>query len=254
MRTKKRACPAFFTRYSVFAESELTSKCGTVEKDCTSNVSRCQLRSSIQFLIAVFVIAITQRCSALELRTYRFVVDGSLPFNVSCGECAPPFLGAKGDIEGTFTVAIDRSNGTGSLLQLNDHLVNAHDLLWSPNGAILQPSNPSNLDHGIIPPWDRFTEFPIPGELIVDGDILRLVSNGRKPLSSGFGYTSIPPYTIEMQSGIAGFEMTLPTDDWYITVNSASAILVSATPEPSCLGLLIVLTALMPTRWRFKAR
>jgi len=77
------------------------------------------------FLAPIAAIALlAASTTAAELRTYKFVADGSLPYSASCGECGPPHLGARSDLSGTFTVSLDSSASKGKLLTLNDQLVN----------------------------------------------------------------------------------------------------------------------------------
>ena len=63
------------------------------------------------------------------IRTYRFVADGSLPYTESCDDCSSPLLGIRADIQGTFSLILDRSAGTGALLSLDSRVVNVVDIL-----------------------------------------------------------------------------------------------------------------------------
>jgi hypothetical protein len=169
---------------------------------------------------------------AVEFRTYDFTADESLPYSVSCGECGPPFLGARADIDGTFTVALDPAAGTGTLLALNDRLVNVFDHLLSPTGPKFEPADPLEWQVGIIPPWTPNYHPPLEGVLSVDGDVLRLISDGSRPIAGGTSVVIVPSYTITMQGDQATLSMDVPIMDWYITVDDVRAQLVHATSSP----------------------
>jgi hypothetical protein len=162
--------------------------------------------------------------SGVELRSYQFTVDGSLPYAVSCGECGLPFLGARADIAGIFTVALDRDAGTGALLDLNDQLVNVFDLLLSPNGPVLSPADPAEWDVGIIPTWTPEYAPPLEGALSVDNDTIYLISDGMRVNAEGTSIRIVPSYTIAMQGDQASLSMEVPINDWFITVTEAPAI------------------------------
>jgi hypothetical protein len=160
---------------------------------------------------------------AAEIRTYQFVVDGSLPYRVSCGECSGPSYGTVADIEGIFKVSLDREAGTGALLSLDDRLVNVFDVLYSGSGVTLEPAEWAGENSGIIPDWQSGSEPPLEGQLTVEGSTLRLISDGRRPLANG-GYRWTPPYTIAMTGNQASFRMVAGADDYYITVTDAQAL------------------------------
>jgi hypothetical protein len=99
------------------------------------------MRKSISIVVGLFALLPSSGAVvAEEFRTYRFVADGSLPYWASCGECNPPYAGARADIEGTFTLSLDREAGTGAILSLDDLLVNVFDVLYSPFGLVLEPA------------------------------------------------------------------------------------------------------------------
>jgi hypothetical protein len=149
---------------------------------------------------------------AAEIRTYRFVVDGALPYHASCGECSGPSYGTVADVEGTFKVSLDREAGTGALLSLDDRLVNVFDVLYSGSGVTLEPAEWAGENSGIIPAWIDW-QPPFEGQLTVEGSTLRLISDRRRP-----------PYTITMTENHAYFNMEVPIDDYYITVTDAQAL------------------------------
>ncbi|HEX2476640.1 MAG TPA: hypothetical protein VHK01_17940 [Lacipirellulaceae bacterium] len=67
------------------------------------------MRNSISTIVGLLAWHLAITCEgAEELRTYRFVVDGSLPYFASCGECVWPYAGARADIEGIFILSLDR--------------------------------------------------------------------------------------------------------------------------------------------------
>src|SRR5688572_882765 len=131
------------------------------------------MRRLVQFSVVLVGIHLsTNAAFSVELRTYQFSIDESLPYAVSCGECGLPYLGARADIAGTFTVALDRDAGTGTLLNLNDQLVNVFDLLQSPNGPVLSPADPTQWNVGIIPPWTPEYAPPLEGVLSADNNTI----------------------------------------------------------------------------------
>jgi hypothetical protein len=168
---------------------------------------------------------LTSATFAAELWTYYFVADGSLPFNVSCGECGPPYVGARADIAGTFTILLNWENQTGGLVTLNDQLVNYHDVLWTGSGTELRLADPPKRNHGIIPPWSDFNAAP--GQFTYQDGIGRLISDGRIPLPGG-AYLAGEPYDISFSQHQAIFNMDVPIMDWYITVRNAPAVFSNA--------------------------
>jgi hypothetical protein len=172
--------------------------------------------------------------SAAEIRIYRFIPDGSLPYSASCGECGPPHIGAASDIAGTFTLALDFEESAGSLVGLNDRLVNYFDALASPSGPILEPATP--LHAGIIPSWAAFFAPPFDGTL--------------ESTSSGFTLSSLDPahpFEIVVSGTNASFNLTVPIDDYFITVTNAVAVQV---PEPSSISIAVIPVAMLAFAFR----
>jgi hypothetical protein len=158
-----------------------------------------------------------------EIRTYRFVVDGSLPFSASCGECGPPVAGHRADIEGTFTVSFDREAGTSALLSLDDRLVSVFATLYSQSGLVLEPAEWPAENSGIIPAYIREYEPPLQGLLRVEEDTLRLTSDGVRPIENG-SYRIVPSYDITLNGDEASFNMGVPIIDYWITVTDVAAV------------------------------
>ncbi len=183
-----------------------------------------------------------------ETRTYRFVPDGSLPYAASCGECGLPYLGAKSDIAGTFTVTFDQQAGTGSLVALDDQLVNFFDLIWTPTGSELQPPDQPPTG-GVIPSYFPDLHPPLEGSLVVDGDVLRLTGDGSRQTPQGtlIGW---PTYVISMTGDQATFSMDVPILDYAITVTNAAAVLV---PEPAAWTAIPVAVAFLLRRSRVRS-
>jgi hypothetical protein len=179
--------------------------------------------------------------SAGELRTYQFVPDGSLPYAASCGECGPPYLGARADVSGTFTVMLNEAAGTGSLVALDDQLINYFSIISTPSGPELQPGVAPDL--GIIPPWSVY-ELPLAGKLTSAAGALTLTFDSGQP--PGGVLIGEPLYQIVMSGKAATFNMDLPIIDYTIKVTNAAAVQV---PEPSsCRPLLFAATLLFRSR------
>lgn len=70
-----------------------------------------------------------------ELRTYSFVADAPA-YMMSCGECSGPPHAVRAQVEGTFAVSLDNSQGVGTLLSLDARLTNAEGSFgpdtWQP--------------------------------------------------------------------------------------------------------------------------
>jgi hypothetical protein len=185
---------------------------------------------------------------ASEVRTYQFVPDGSLPYNASCGECAGTLAGARADIEGKFSVALDLEAGTGSLLSLDNKLVNYFEVHLTQNGLVQIPSAGPRPDMGIIPPWWTSSyALPFSGTLITQGDSLVLSGSGWKLTPDGL-LRSVPPFSITIDGNQASFNMQLPINDYEISVSGARA--VQLIPEPSTLLLTIAALAALGVRRR----
>jgi len=169
---------------------------------------------------------------------YRFVPDGSLPYSASCGECGPPYIGATSDIAGTFTLSLDFDAHTGTLVGLNDSLVNYFNILASPSGPILEPATPVN--GGIIPPWASYFAPPFEGSL-------EFSSGGFTLSSDDLGN----PFEIAVSGTDASFNLIVPIDDYFITVTNAPAVQV---PEPvsvcSAVLTIMLLASVFPSRLR----
>src|SRR6476660_9524169 len=115
--------------------------------------------------------------SAGEIRTYQFIPDGSLPYSASCGECSASYLGARSDVAGTFTVDIDLAAGKGTLLSLDDKLVNYFLERDFGSGLVLQPTTLPTDYARIIPPWANVFHAPFAGEIHSDGTTMELSSD-----------------------------------------------------------------------------
>jgi hypothetical protein len=183
------------------------------------NLPRC-------FVVIVIAVWMLSSASfAAELWTFYFVADGSLPFNADCGECGPPYLGARADVAGTFTILLDWENGTGKVTELNDQLVNYHDELRTGSGTELRLADPPTRSHGIVP--SRYTFHAAPGQFTYQAGVGRLISDGQIFLPGGV-YTMGEPYDITFNQHQATFNMDVPIDDWYITVRNAPAVFSNA--------------------------
>ncbi len=146
------------------------------------------MRNCILTIVGLVAWQLAISCEvAAEIRTYQFVVDGSLPYHVSCGECSGPSYVTVADVEGTFKVSLDREAGAGAILSLDDRLVNVFDVLYSPSGPVFEPAEWADENSGIIPTWHPEKEPPLEGQLTVEGNTLRLISDGRRPIGNG-GY------------------------------------------------------------------
>ena len=194
-------------------------------------------RSFFFTVIAAAVLSACSTCQAeLEIRTYRFVPDGSLPYSVSCGECAPPIVGARADIAGTFTIQFELAAETVSFDALNTQLVNYFNLVTSPGAPTLVPGTPPNF--GIIP--DFASEYQPPYrsglEIHISGDPITMDSD---PGAS-------PSFFLFMTGNQATLSMVVPIDDYYITVGAAKAVLIS---EPAT-----VFFALIAVPWLSRRR
>jgi hypothetical protein len=194
------------------------------------------IRRLSPFQIAVVLTAPSTCLAELEVRTYQFVPDGSLPYSVSCGECAPPILGARADIAGTFTIQFNLAAETVSFDALNTQLVNYFNLVMSPGAPTLVPGTPPNF--GIIP--DFASEYAPPYgsglEIHISGDPITMYSD---PGAS-------PSFFIFMTGNQAKLSMVVPINDYYITVDTAKAVLI---PEPATL-----LFALIAASWLTRRR
>jgi hypothetical protein len=188
------------------------------------------VRPSLLAVLAVLT-ASSPGLAEPEVRTYRFVPDGSLPYNVSCGECSPPFLGARADVAGTFQLQFDLAAETASLDILDDQLVNYFDVVSSPSGPLLVPGAPPN-NAGIIP--SSFSELEPPYgaglEIHISGDPISFYSNFGDPVS----------FNIFMTGNEATFNMVVPIDDFYITVENAKAVRI---PEATTAVLALIAIA-----------
>lgn len=150
-----------------------------------------------------------------EIRTYQLIADGSLPYYVSCGECGPPMIGARADIEGTFTVNIDRQTGTGTLLNLEERLVNRFHVLASDSGTTLEPFDATEDWLSEVIPSSAWTlQPPIDGLLTIDGDTMHLASDGRRYNPDGSINSIGTSFVIEMTADRALFSMAVPIDDF----------------------------------------
>jgi hypothetical protein len=174
------------------------------------------------------VLAACSPCLAdLEVRTYQFVPDGSLPYAVSCGECAPPIVGARADVTGTFTIQFDLAAETVSFDALNTQLVNYFNLVMSPGAPILVPGTPPNF--GIIP--DFASQYAPPY-----GSGLEIHFSG-DPITMYSGDGAAPSFFLFMTGNQAKLSMVVPIDDYYITVDAAKAVLI---PEPVTLVVALI--------------
>lgn len=182
-----------------------------------------------------------------EIRIYRFVPDGSLPYRASCGECGPPYAGARADIEGTFTVALDRIAGIGTLVALDDRLVNEFDEIYTYPGTTLKPRDETFPNSGIIPAYLSSYEPPLDGVLTAQAGQLILSSDGIRLSSDGQFYSIVTSYSIAMDGVQATLSMTVPIDDYYITVTNAMALQI--IPEPSAQWLAVMG---VPALFRFR--
>jgi len=191
----------------------------------------------IVFVLAV-VLPTLELANGAEIRTYQFVPDGSLPYAVSCVECFAPFIGVQADIEGKFTVSLDLDAGTGTLLALDTRLVNVFQILVSSTGPILGPAGElGDVSTGVIPAYLPIYQPPLDGLLTSDDGTLRLVSDDLLSSPDVTSTASGPSYQIAMHGDHASFSLTLPVDEYAITVSNALAVWV--IPEPGA-GTLIL--------------
>lgn len=183
-------------------------------------------------LAGIVGVHISTSALAADIRTYRFIVDGSLPYSASCGECGPPLIVARADIDGTFTVALDFNANSGTLLALNDSLVNFFNVLTSPSGPVLEPGD--DPGSGIIPAYFPSLQPPLEGSLVIEGDTVRLFSDGSRIGPDGAVISGFPSYVISMTTDEATFSMEVPIIDYFITVENAAAVRV--VPEAQATG------------------
>ena len=170
---------------------------------------------------------------AAEMRTYQFTPDGSLSYNLSLGESGGPVIGLAADVSGRFQVWLDLAAGKGTLVELNDQLVNMHERMLTESGFVLTAA-PSIQGEGIIPAWLPTYQPPLEGTLATEGDELVLSFNGQQPTADGMGFVLITSFEIRMSGNSAIFSMDVPVIDAYPTVTNAPALLV---PEPQAMGL-----------------
>lgn len=195
----------------------------------------------VSLLSGLVLLSIARPVWSAELRTYRFVPDGSLPYNASC-DCSP-HVGTKADLEGTFTIVLDKAAGTGSIVGLNDRFAQFFYVSSYNYGPILESADvsPELMDFGVIPPWARSSfVLPFEGKLSEHDGALILKSDGIRQTPNGQTVGVIPPYEIVMQNNRATFDMTVPIDDYFITVSNAIGELI--VPEPNAFVLLFALT------------
>ncbi len=173
-----------------------------------------------------------------DIRTYRFIPDGSLPYSAECGECGGSYSGASSDIAGTFTISLDFETSTGQLLDLNDTLVNYFNVLVSPSGLILEPAFPN--DPHIIPSYLKLflpsVAFP-PFDGTLEGIHEDFVLSSDEVAF---------PFEIRVSGTDATFNMTVPIIDYHITVTDAPALQI---PEPSS-GVFCLLGAAFLSRFK----
>jgi hypothetical protein len=187
----------------------------------------------VRFSIALAAVLALTPALAAEMRTYRFAPDGSLPYNLSLGESGGPVIGLAADVNGTFKVLLDLAAGKGTLVELNDQLVNVHERMMTESGFVLTAA-PSIQGERIIPSWLPTYQPPLEGTLTMEGDELVLSFNGQKPAPNGMGFATITSFVIRMSGENATFSMDVPVFDAYPTVTNAAAVLV---PEPQAMAL-----------------
>jgi hypothetical protein len=183
---------------------------------------------SIRLLTFAAITALSQvGAFAAQTWTYQFTpTANSQPYNVSCGECGLPFTGSNADVAGTFTILLDWDSNKGKILSLDDHLVNVVDVLFYRDiGVVNVPSNPSYRDYGIIPSGSAEL-FAVTSVTYTNG-LGHMKSDGRIPLHGG-GYRLGKPYEVWFTPTAATLNMTVPIDDWYITVTGATAAFMSS--------------------------
>lgn len=167
-----------------------------------------------------------------EIRTYQFKPDGTHPYRITYGESSGPATGMIGDVSGAFTVSLDLAAGKGTLLHLDDELVNLLEIVPSPNGLTYQPkasAEGQRILSGVVPSMN----LPLEGLLEAEGDELVLAFDGQKEVSEGM-IALITSFAIRMKDGQATFSMEVPLIETPTTVTSASATLI---PEPHSLAL-----------------
>jgi hypothetical protein len=182
------------------------------------------LKRSIILFLAIALLLRSSGSDGAELRTYRFIPDGSLPYSASCGECALPYLGATSDIAGTFTLSLDFLTSTGTLVDLDENLVNYFNILASSAGPTLDPA-PAPYPT-IVPPWASDPGLPLTGSIDVTGFDAFVLSSDELQL----------PYSVAVAGDQAKFSMTVPISDFFITVTDAMAVQV---PEPTSILIAV---------------
>lgn len=189
------------------------------------------MRQSTFQCLRLLIIAASTAASAMaaETRTYEFLVDGSKPYTTSCGECGGGIVGTRADVTGTFTVTFDVQAGTGSLVGLNDQFVN-FQLIVAANGGTYSVPVTEPITYGMLPPYlGPLGQLPLDGVLTREGDVLRLTSDGTRPLPGGGLALGFPAYAITMTGRRATFAMDIPIIDNGTTVKAIQATLI---PEP----------------------
>jgi hypothetical protein len=191
------------------------------------------LKHSIFLFLAIALLVRSSDSDGAELRTYRFIPDGSLPYLASCGECALPYLGATSDIAGTFTLSFDFLTSTGALVDLDENLVNYFNVLESSTGPTLDPA-PAPYPT-IVPPWASDPGLPLTGSIDVTGFEAFVLSSDEFEL----------PFSVAVVGDQANFSMTVPISDFYITVTDAMAVQV---PEPMSILMAVFAGFLLVSR------
>lgn len=185
------------------------------------------MTSSVRLLVvAVSVTFAHSTAFAAQTWTYNFLPTSSQPYTASCGECGPYFAGVNADVAGTFTLLLDWDTHVGKLIDLDDHLENVVDVVYTSKGTLNVPSIPSTRDYGIVPPWYRNVQFAA-GPITYANGLGHLKSDGKIRLPNG-SYSIGIPYDIFFTPTAASFSMTVPIEDYYITVEKASATFESS--------------------------
>ena len=190
-----------------------------------------RMRHQIQSSAIAGVVALWQSAAfAAQTWTYQFTpIAATQPYHVSCGECGPPYEGSTADVAGTFTILLDWDNHQGKIVELSDHLVNVVDIFFSrTNGPEMVPSNPPTKDYGIIPPW-ALADYPqfATSSVTYSNGLGHMKSDGAIRLPNG-SYRSGLPYEVWFTPTAATLNMTVPIDDWHITVTGAFAAFQSS--------------------------
>lgn len=199
--------------------------------------------SLLACLTATALLSFVASVEAAEIRTYRFVPDGSLPFRAMFAERIGNAYARTADISGEFKVSLDLAAGVGTVLTLDDELVNVHDHVPNDTSSGLVPTPVPATGERFITSPDADKNPPLVGTLTNINGELHLLVVGAKFLGDRYEFTT--QISIKMKDQQATVSMALPYE-LSRTVNGAKAVQV--IPEPSAFALAAVAVPLVLSR------